>query len=64
MNGDIDTIVLSSCITENEDEDAHIITGIYDDERNDHYDMATDDNTISHEQLRRMFDSDDDVIIA
>ena len=51
-------------MTENEDEDEHIITGISDDELNDCCDMPTDDNTISDEQLRRIFDSDDDVIIA
>ena len=45
-NGDIDTIASSSCMTENEDEDEHIITGISDDEVNDSYYMATDDNTI------------------
>ena len=51
-------------MTENEDEDEHIIIGISDDELNDYYDMATDDNTISDEQLRRMLDSNDDVIIV
>ena len=35
-----------------------------DDEPNDYYDMATDDNTKSNEQLERMFDSDNDVIIV
>ena len=30
----------------------------------DYYDMAADDNTISDEQLRRIFDSDVDVIIV
>ena len=45
-NGDIDTIASSSCMTENEDEDEHIITGISDDELNNSYYMATDDNTI------------------
>ena len=47
-------------MTENE----RIVTVISDDELNDHYDKATDDNTISDEQLRRMFDSDDDVIVV
>ena len=35
-----------------------------DDELNDCYNMATDDNTISDGQLRRMLDSDDDAIIV
>ena len=38
--------------------------GISDDELNDYYDMATDDITIFDEQLRKMFDSGDDVIIV
>ena len=29
-----------------------------------YYDVATDDDTVSDEQLRRMFDSDDDVLIV
>ena len=60
-NGNIDTIASSSCMTENEDENKHIKTGICD---NDNYDMAIDDSTISDELLRRMFDSDNDVIIT
>ena len=63
-NGDMDAITSSVCMTENENEDEHIITGINDDELNDYYDMTTDDNTICNEQLRRMYDSDDNVIIV
>ena len=63
-NDDIDTTASSSCMTKNKDKDEHIITGISDVELNDYYDMATNDNTISDEQLRRMFYSDDDVIIV
>ena len=37
----------SSCVTENEDEDKHIITGISDGELNDYHNTATDDNTLS-----------------
>ena len=62
-NDDIDTTASSSCMTKNKDKDEHIITGISDVELNDYYDMATNDNTIS-EQLRRMFYSNDDVIIV
>ena len=50
-------------MTENENENEHIIIGTSDDDLNDHYDMATDDNTKSDELLRRMFDSNDDDII-
>ena len=35
-----------------------------DDELNHYYDMATEHNIVSDEQLRRMFYSDDDVRIA
>ena len=49
---------------DNEDKDEDIITGIIDDELYDYYNMETDYNTISDEQLKRMFDSDDDVIIV
>ena len=45
-------------MTENEDHDEHIITGISDDKLNDYYDMTTDGTAICDEQLRRMFDSD------
>ena len=51
-------------MTENEIEDKQIITCLSNDDLNDYYDMCTDDNTVSNEQLRRMFDSDDDVIIV
>ena len=51
-------------MTENENEDEHIITGISDGELNNYYDTATDDNTVSDEQLRRMFNNDDNVIIV
>ena len=57
-NGDIDTIALVSYMTENEDHDEHIITGISDDKLNDYYDMTTDGTAICDEQLRRMCDSD------
>ena len=63
-NEDIDTIASSSRITENENEDEHIITGISDNELNDYYHMAIGNNTISDEQLRRMFGSDGNVIIV
>ena len=43
--------------------DIPVKTGISNDVLNDYYDMATDENTISDEQLRRMLDSDDDVTI-
>ena len=45
-NGDMDAITSSVFMTENENEDEHIITGISDDSLNDYYDTATDDNTI------------------
>ena len=48
-------------MTQNENEDEHIITGISNDELNDNYDMATDENTIADKQ-QRMFDDDDDAI--
>ena len=48
---------------ENKDEDEHIITGINHNELNDFYDIAIDENTIFDEQLRRMFDRDDDIIV-
>ena len=51
-------------MTENENEDENIVTGISDNELNDYYGMATDGNTISDEELKRMFDSGDDVIIV
>ena len=51
-------------MTENEDEDEHIITGISDDEQNDCYVKATDETTISDELMRRMFDSDNNVIVV
>ena len=51
-------------MTENEDEDEHIVIGISGDELNDYYHMATDDNTISNEQVKRMFDSHDNVMIV
>ena len=60
----MDTITSSSCMTENENEDEHIITGIDDNELHDYYDIVTDDNTKSDEQLRRMYDGDDDIIIV
>ena len=48
---------LSSSMTDNENEDGdeHIITVISDDELNDYYDMATDDDIIFDEGLRKMF---------
>ena len=63
-NEDIDTIASSSRITENENKDEHIITGISDNELNDYYHMAIGNNTISDEQLRRMFGSDGNVVIV
>ena len=63
-NRDININASSSCMKENEDKDEHIITSISDDELNDYYDMATDDNTISDEQRKRMFVSDDNVILV
>ena len=58
-NGGIDTIASSSCMTEKENEEEHNITGISNDVLNNYYDKATDDNTISDEQLKRIFDRDD-----
>ena len=51
-------------MTENGDEDKHIITAISVDEPNDYFDIATNDNAILDKQLKRMFDSDDDVRIV